>query len=506
MDLKKKHYGESSAAEKFQMLQQARAIAADNSIHSQNLNQKYYDLQAAPHQFHKGQYVWLKKENFLGLNAKLAPKYEGPYLITNVKGQNNVTIKIRNRDVIVNVNRLKAYHSDSKFSRLQDEEGQFDFQKQGGDRSELLKPESEKQHQSEKQEQPVKRKRGRPRKNPLPEPEPEPEPEHQESEAETEGEEEEDDWELVRPRTRLQAKNQKAEKVKPIPPPIQIPQPIPSGSGSIKSPSTQASSQAQSPSWTDEETDTATEDEEENDYRTEMLRKLVDMEQQSQGARNKLISIICQKEEEKEINLMTPLRDWLMPQLRSYIDKNWKELQRRVPGWTPNQLINYWTTGDINMNTGHYESISPALADFWGAQLESKLLNKLLPVQPAPAQQPVPVPPAPAPPDPIQDLKQDVTQPAPPAQTGTSTSTATAASTTTAAGSKKYNLLNIRGELLRADFGQASQLKNLNPDEQAYFQYRFYRAKTPPAAIIQSESRPTRQNPSGSRTFFSKKS
>jgi len=51
--------GETSAAEKFQILQQARQIAWQNSSHQQELNREVYDRQAEPHNFHKNQWVWL---------------------------------------------------------------------------------------------------------------------------------------------------------------------------------------------------------------------------------------------------------------------------------------------------------------------------------------------------------------------------------------------------------------------------------------------------------------
>jgi hypothetical protein len=238
------------------------------------------------------------------------------------------------------------------------------------------------------------------------------------------------------------------------------------------------------------------------------------MEEKAQGNRNVLIEMLRSKNkpEEKLINLVTPARDLLMPELRKYIKDNWSELSRRVPGWTPNQLINYWTTGCISMNTGHYESISSEVIDLQGEAFKSALIQQHLatlnPPAPAPApvqiQAPVQAPeivaPIPEAPNLFAALKKDGPQPILPAP-----ATAGAAAPSTTAGTRKYNLLNIRGDLLSADFSKASQLKDLNPDEVAYFQYRFYRAKSPAATIAQTESRPTRHNPSGSRSFFSKK-
>jgi hypothetical protein len=60
----KKYLGETSAAEKFKILEQARQIAWQNSSHQQELNREVYAGQGEPHNFHKNQWVWLKIESF----------------------------------------------------------------------------------------------------------------------------------------------------------------------------------------------------------------------------------------------------------------------------------------------------------------------------------------------------------------------------------------------------------------------------------------------------------
>ncbi len=159
-DWQKKYLGETTAAEKFQILQQARQIAWQNSSHQQELNREVYDRQAKPHNFHKNQWVWLKIENFLNKNKKLAPKYEGPYKIISLKPHNNVEIAVRKRShVIVHVNRLKPYHDDSKFQTFTD-----NFQKQGGDEDFDFPPTEEEKIEIKKPEMQAKKKRARPKK------------------------------------------------------------------------------------------------------------------------------------------------------------------------------------------------------------------------------------------------------------------------------------------------------------------------------------------------------
>ena len=52
----------------------------------------------------------------------MAEKYKGPYQIVRLKSVNNVESKIKNkRNLIVHVNRLKPYHSLSRFKVLEEE-------------------------------------------------------------------------------------------------------------------------------------------------------------------------------------------------------------------------------------------------------------------------------------------------------------------------------------------------------------------------------------------------
>jgi len=142
-DWQKKYLGESTAAEKFQILQKARQIAWDNSSHQQNLNQEYYDRNCAPHNYKKDQWVLLKAFNFAHKNKKLAEKYEGPYQIVQLKAANNVELKIKNkRKMIVHVNRLKPYHDSSRFKVLEETDNQSNSDSSESEESDIpeIKP------------------------------------------------------------------------------------------------------------------------------------------------------------------------------------------------------------------------------------------------------------------------------------------------------------------------------------------------------------------------------
>ena len=76
-----RQYGESQPAEWFQRLQQARQVAAQNSMMASQVTKDYFDKSAQQHKYVAGQLVWLHEENFLGRNRKIAPKWTGPYKI-----------------------------------------------------------------------------------------------------------------------------------------------------------------------------------------------------------------------------------------------------------------------------------------------------------------------------------------------------------------------------------------------------------------------------------------
>ena len=109
-DLRRKFYGESSTDELLHRLLTARDVACRNNEIVSTQNEQYHNRQAEPHKFSKGQLVLLDERSFLHKNAKLAPNWSGPHMITRLKNENNVELKLRNgRVLITHVNRLKPY-------------------------------------------------------------------------------------------------------------------------------------------------------------------------------------------------------------------------------------------------------------------------------------------------------------------------------------------------------------------------------------------------------------
>jgi len=107
-EIESKHYGESSAAERLQILQHACKIAHDNGSEQGKKYKFNYDSKAAPHKFKIGQKVFLNDSTSIGKNSKLSPNWTGPFEIIDIN-DHNAKIKIKNKLKIVNIARIKPF-------------------------------------------------------------------------------------------------------------------------------------------------------------------------------------------------------------------------------------------------------------------------------------------------------------------------------------------------------------------------------------------------------------
>ena len=64
-----------------QRLQYARQIAEQNNEYATSKMEEQFNRMAQPHRFAPGQWVLLRDFTILGKNAKLAPKWKGPFKI-----------------------------------------------------------------------------------------------------------------------------------------------------------------------------------------------------------------------------------------------------------------------------------------------------------------------------------------------------------------------------------------------------------------------------------------
>ena len=74
--------------------------------------QEQFNRKAQPHSFSPGQWVLLRDFTVLGKNAKLAPKWRGPFKIISLRGSHNLLIHLadRKRTKLVNIENVKPYH------------------------------------------------------------------------------------------------------------------------------------------------------------------------------------------------------------------------------------------------------------------------------------------------------------------------------------------------------------------------------------------------------------
>jgi hypothetical protein len=71
------HYGESFAAERLQILQNARKMAHETATEQGKKYKSNYDAKAQPHKFKIGQKIFLNDSTSLEKNSKLSPNWKG---------------------------------------------------------------------------------------------------------------------------------------------------------------------------------------------------------------------------------------------------------------------------------------------------------------------------------------------------------------------------------------------------------------------------------------------
>jgi len=101
-EIERHHYGESFAAERLQMLHQARKLAQQTATEQGEKYKNSYDQKSAQHKFAIGQKVWLSDTTSIGKNAKLTPSGVGPYKIVDIN-DTNAKLKFKNKFIIGNV-------------------------------------------------------------------------------------------------------------------------------------------------------------------------------------------------------------------------------------------------------------------------------------------------------------------------------------------------------------------------------------------------------------------
>ena len=138
-DLNRKFYGENTTDKLTQRLQYARQIAEQNNEYATSKMQEQFNRKAQPHCFAPNQSVLLRDFTVLGKNAKLAPKWKGPFKIISLKGAHNLLIHLADgkRTKLVNIENVKPYHEAPEkpvhnLERPEREENSEDFETEMG--------------------------------------------------------------------------------------------------------------------------------------------------------------------------------------------------------------------------------------------------------------------------------------------------------------------------------------------------------------------------------------
>jgi len=112
-DIQRLHYGESTAAECYQLLQKFRFLAKNIANDNGAKVKDQFDKTAFPHNFAINDLVWFEDFAPLGKNPKLTPKWQGPAKITEVN-DTNARLQLPNgKTKIYNVMRLKKFFAPS---------------------------------------------------------------------------------------------------------------------------------------------------------------------------------------------------------------------------------------------------------------------------------------------------------------------------------------------------------------------------------------------------------
>ncbi len=171
-------YSETPAGDWYNRLQMARDLATRNNMKATSSAEQDLNRKAQEHQYQVGQQIWLEERNFLSKNRKLSPNWSGPFLITKVRDNGNIRIKLNRKVINVNVNRIKPFIAfDTPMTNpqqpdvitqpeQQQQQPEAPQQQEQPQQSAEEQPWIQVERKKKKEDQPIpKRGRGRPRKN-----------------------------------------------------------------------------------------------------------------------------------------------------------------------------------------------------------------------------------------------------------------------------------------------------------------------------------------------------
>ncbi len=111
-DIQQIHYGETSASERFNLLQKLRAKAHQFTTEQGQKSKINFDKNTKLHSFQIGDKVLIANNFYTGKNPKLEPSFKGPGEIIDIN-DTNAKVKINNKIKILNANKLKHFLTES---------------------------------------------------------------------------------------------------------------------------------------------------------------------------------------------------------------------------------------------------------------------------------------------------------------------------------------------------------------------------------------------------------
>jgi hypothetical protein len=107
-DIQNIHYGETSAAEHFNLLQKLQKIAHEHALTNGQKTKEQFDKHAFPHTFQIGDKALIAEDFDTTKKPKLVPNWKGPAEIININ-DTNAKVRLKNKIKVLNVAKLKHF-------------------------------------------------------------------------------------------------------------------------------------------------------------------------------------------------------------------------------------------------------------------------------------------------------------------------------------------------------------------------------------------------------------
>jgi hypothetical protein len=100
VDIQDIHYGGTSAAERYNLLQKLRSTALQFATEQGLKSKNNFNKNTEPHKFNIGNKVFISNDFYVGKNPKLVPTFTGPGEIIDINDTKKVKINNIGNDII----------------------------------------------------------------------------------------------------------------------------------------------------------------------------------------------------------------------------------------------------------------------------------------------------------------------------------------------------------------------------------------------------------------------